>query len=159
MRKYWLASGLFALLCQVASAETVYKHLDREGDGTFSADPTPAGPGETVVPIEIDPRLSEEQRQAAQKRLEALQRAEARLEQERRIAQERHAERVASAKEALREARAALEEVKKKTIEDWQYLATGGRVLKRSYLDRVEAAEQRVREAEEALRAAQSESP
>jgi hypothetical protein len=158
---YSLAAGLSSvvLLCPLASAETVYKHVDPEGNVTFSSNPSRAGPGEAVVPIEIDPRLSEEQRKAAQERLDALQREAARLEREREIEQEERAERVASAQVALREARAALEEAKKKTLDDWQYLFTGGRVLKQSYFDRVEAAEQRVSNAKKALRRAQGESP
>jgi hypothetical protein len=59
----------------------------------------------------------------------------------------------------LRESRAALEEAKKKTVDDWQYLVRGGRVLKQGYFERVEAAKKRVLEAEESLREAGGEPP
>jgi hypothetical protein len=60
LKQYLLAPVPMTLLCPVAGAEAVYKYVDPKGDVTFSSDPTRAGPSETVVPIEIDPRLSAE---------------------------------------------------------------------------------------------------
>lgn len=59
MNKTLLCSALMLLLCGGASAETVYRHVDAEGNVSFSSEPPAPGEkpkaGEKVEAIEIDP--------------------------------------------------------------------------------------------------------
>jgi hypothetical protein len=150
---------LLYLLCWPALAETVYQHIDAQGNVTFSSNPTPEGPGDRVMPVEVEPQVTPEQQEAAQRRADERHRAVERLGQEREAEQTAREEGIEAAERELRDAREALESAQEKTVDDWQYLATGGRVLKQSYLDRVEAAEERVRTAEDTLRRARGRRP
>jgi hypothetical protein len=150
-KAFILAAPLVLFPGWTATAETVYKHIDPAGNVTFSSDPLPAGPGDRVVPVEIEPPLSEEEKAAADQRLGETLEAAARLREERAAEEAMRDARIAAAEQELEEARAALATAKQREPEDWQHLAGGGRVLKPSYRDRVDAAEERVRQAEEAL--------
>ncbi len=159
-----LGTGLLLALLGVSApaqdkATTVYEHVDAQGNVTFSSEPMKAGPGEKLETIKIQPSVSEAERAAAEERLRELQRAAASLGEPEVGAGAGETDSVDQAQEDLRRAREALEEAKEKTVDDWQYLVRGGRVLKQSYLDRVEAAEQKVEAAQEALRQARRDAP
>lgn len=159
-----LGSGLLLALLGVSApaqekATTVYEHVDAQGNVTFSSEPMKAGPGEKLETIEIEPSVSEAERAAAEERFRELQRAAESLGEPEVDAGAREADPVDRAQEDLQRAQAELEEAREKTLDDWQYLVSGGRVLKQSYLDRVEAAEQKVDAAREALRQARRDAP
>lgn len=154
-----LTAAVVGLSCSGLGAETVYKHVDQEGNVTYSSEPIPVESGETLVSLEVEPRITEEQRETALRRQEGLEWTLDRLEAERQREEEERAERVAAAEGELRDARAALQEAKKRRVEDWQHLVSGGRVLKPRYFERVEAAEQRVLEAKASLRDAGGQVP
>ena len=142
-----------------AGAETVYKSVDPQGKVTYSSSP-PADTGkEMVEAIPIAPGPTEEERREADQRNRELQKAVRQAEQQRREQAENRAETVSDAERELRNAEVALQETRIQGDDDWQYLATGGRVLKQSYLDRVAEAEQKVKEAEKRLRGARSGQP
>ncbi|MEA3277842.1 MAG: DUF4124 domain-containing protein [Pseudomonadota bacterium] len=139
-----------------ATAETVYKSIDPEGNVSYSSTPPPSSSGDVVEEVPIAPGPTQEQRQEAEQRLDDLEAASARADEQRQEREKERSQAAADAEQGLEKARMALEEAKIQRDDDWQYLATGGRVLKESYLDRVESAEQLVREAEQALQNARS---
>jgi hypothetical protein len=153
------ASLLFLIAAGATTAgpDTVYKSIDAQGNVTYSSTP-PETPGkvEQVEEIPLPPGPTEQERRAAEQRARQIEAASARLAAERQQQEGAGAQSVEAASRQLDQARATLEQTKTKKPEDWQYLASGGRVLKQSYLDRVAKAEQRVREAEQALQEARS---
>jgi hypothetical protein len=155
------AQAFFMFLLAAGSAtagpEAVYKSIDAQGNVTYSSTP-PETSGKTgrVEEVPLPPGPTEQERRAAEQRAQQIESAAARLAAERQQRQEASAASVEAASRQLDQARATLEQAKTKKLEDWQYLGSGGRVLKQSYLDRVAKAEQRVREAEQALREARS---
>jgi hypothetical protein len=134
----------------LAAQTPVYKSIDAEGNVSYSSRPPESAAGVERVPL--DPAPTESQRQQAEERVREMEQAAARMERERADTQEETSASVAAAEKELEEARAVLEKASVKTVDDWQTLAAGGRVLKQSYLDRVARAEERVRAAESALR-------
>jgi hypothetical protein len=151
---------LVAVWAAAAGAETVYKTIDAQGRVTYSSTP-PATPGarERVEEVPIVPGPTEDERRQAEQRLKETEAAAARLAAEAERAQNATSQDTAEAEKALQQARVNLEQAKTKNLDDWQYLATGGRVLNQSYFDRVTAAEQQVRQAEEALQRARNGQP
>jgi hypothetical protein len=146
------------IILPTAGAETVYKSVDEQGNVTYSSTPPPGG-AEVVEQVPIAPPPPQSEVQAAEERMRQLEIESARSDRERRESKEQQTQSVAAAEAELTKARAELEDAKIQGDDDWQYLAAGGRVLKQSYLDRVERAEKRVQAAEDALRKARSGRP
>ncbi|MCG6861315.1 MAG: DUF4124 domain-containing protein [Chromatiaceae bacterium] len=146
-----------ALFCTfTATAQTVYKSVDADGKVTYSAAPPPDAAAEMVEKVPIAPGPTDQQRSAAENRTKELESVTESAEQEREAQDTESAEAASSAEQELRRARIALQEAQIQGDDDWQYLASGGRVLKQSYLDGVAEAKRRVQEAEKALRSARS---
>jgi TolA-binding protein len=139
-----------------AMAQTVYKSVDAQGRVTYSSSPPPAAADEMVEKVRIAPGPTEQQQQEAARRVEKLEEATRSAEQQRQEQTARRTQARSEAQRELRKAQIALEEARIKGDGDWQTLATGGRVLKQSYLDRVDNAERRVRQAQDAARGAGS---
>ena len=139
-----------------ATAQTVYKSVDAQGRVTYSSTPPPAETGEFVEKVPIESGPTEKQQQEAMQRAKELEANTSSAFQQRQEQAEQRSSASSDAERELRRARIALKEAQVKSTEDWQTLATGGRVLKQSYLDRVEKAERRVQEAEDALRSSRS---
>jgi hypothetical protein len=131
-------------------AQTVYKSVDEQGRVTYSSSPPPAAAEDMVEKVEIAPGPTQQQKRDAVQRARELQSSNRNAEQQRREQLERRSQSAFAADRELREARIALEEARIQSDDDWQYLAAGGRVLKQSYLDRVNAAERRLQQAEKA---------
>jgi hypothetical protein len=145
---------LLALTAIEALAQPrVYRSIDAEGNVTYSETPTPEGAG-VVEEVPLAPPPTEAQRRDARQRAQGVEQELQRGRQRREAAREEQSTAVAAAQEELEEARNDLNAARVKTVDDWQTLATGGRVLKQSYLDRVARAQDRVKAAEEALRRA-----
>jgi type IV secretory pathway VirB10-like protein len=140
-------------------ARTVYKSVDAQGNVTYSSTPPPPDSREKVEKVPIAPPPPGTERKEAVERLRSIEVESARSDRKRQELEKKRAESVSAAETELQKARDALEDAKIQGDDDWQYLARGGRVLKQSYLDRVDQAEQRVRDAEEALRKARSGRP
>lgn len=131
------------------AADTLYRSVDEHGNVTYSQ--RPPAEAEEVEPIQVQPGPDRERRQEAKSRAQALQRAAQRAEDARREqAADRHDE-ILAAEEALRRARERLEKARIQREDDWQGLAGGGRRLKPSYHQRVQAAEAQVEAAEKRL--------
>jgi len=137
-------------------AQTVYKSVDAQGRVSYSSSPPPAAADATVEKIPIDPGPSEQQQQRAAQRVKRLESITRNAEQQRQEQAARHAQVSSDAQMELRKAQIALEEAQIIGDNDWQTLATGGRVLKQSYLERVDKARRRVQQTEEAARSARS---
>ncbi len=147
------------LVLPTAGAQTVYKSIDDQGEVTYSSTPPPPGDAQVVERVPIAPPPPESEVQAAEQRMRELEIESARSDRERAESKAQQSQSVAAAEAELAKARAELEDAKIQGDDDWQYLAAGGRVLKQSYLDRVEQAEKRVQAAEDALRKARSGRP
>jgi hypothetical protein len=139
------------LLVGPAGAQ-VYKSVDAEGRVTYSATPPPQEDAAVVEQVPLAPGPSEAERREAEQRVQAIGRELTRTEQERRTQASQGRGGVAEAEQALQQARSDLEQAKVQRLDDWQYLSGGGRVLKQSYLDRVQRAQQAVKTAEDAVR-------
>ncbi len=101
MNKTLLCSALVLSLCGGASAETVYRHVDAEGNVTYTS--TPPATGEKAEVIEVDTqsnvlssertpeleRLEEEERQRYWQRQQDTQREQVSRESEREAAEAR----------------------------------------------------------------------
>jgi hypothetical protein len=152
-----LTIGIVSVLVAFSvSAQTVYKSVDSQGRVTYSSSPPPEAATEMVEAVPLAPGPTPEQQQEAAKRardLEAITRAE---DAQRQAQTKKGTTAATEARQELRDAQIALQEARIQGDDDWQYLAAGGRVLKQSYLDRVDAAEKRVKQAEKALRSARS---
>jgi len=138
------------------TAAQVYKSVGPDGTVTYSSTPPAEGDGVLIKEVPIAPGPPEADRRAAERRVQAVERELIRSAQERQMQAEQGQRGTSEAEKALQQARAALEQAKVQRLEDWQYLAKGGRVLKQSYFDRVLRAEETFRAAEEALRKARS---
>jgi hypothetical protein len=148
---------LLAAWAVAAGAETVYKSIDAQGHVTYSSTPPEkTGTVEKVEEVPIVPGPTEEERRKAEQRAQETETAAGRLGAQQQQRQTATSQVVAEAEKNLEQARTNLEQAKVKNLDDWQYLASGGRVLKQSYFDRVATAEQQVREAERALQDARS---
>lgn len=133
-------------------AEEIFKSIDAQGNVTYSAKPPPAGSGEQVQTLTIDPGPTNADQNAAHKRqLDAEQELQ---RNSNASAKTRQSQEVSAAQQALIQAKAELEQAKIQTDDDWQYLATGGRVLSQSYFSRIAAAEAQVEAREKALQQA-----
>lgn len=160
MRTRHLSLACLSLLfLSSAGAQTVYKSVDAQGNVTYSSTPPPPDHRETVETLHIAPPPPEAERTRATERLRRLEVESTRSDLERQEAEKKKTTSISAAEAELQKARDALENAKIQGDDDWQYLARGGRVLKQSYLDRVEQAAQRVREAEETLRKARGGQP
>jgi hypothetical protein len=152
-----LSLVLLAAWTAVAGAETVYKSIDAQGNVTYSSTPPEtAGKRQQVEEVLITPGPSEEERLNAEKRAKETEAAAAQSGQTQARQQAARSQIVGEAEKNLAQARANLEQAKVKDLGDWQYLASGGRVLKQSYFDRIAKAERQLREAERALEQARS---
>lgn len=150
---------LSLLTLSTAGAETVYKSVDAQGKVTYSSTPPPPGNAEAIEEVPIAPPPPESQRKQAEEQMRQLEIDIARGEREREERRKKTADSTADAENELQKAQVELEEAKIQSDDDWQYLATGGRVLRQSYLDRVSKAEQRVKAAEQSLHGARSGRP
>jgi TolA-binding protein len=139
-----------------ATAQSVYKSVDAQGRVTYSSSPPSTAAGETVEKVRIAPGPTERQQREAARRANDLEAGMRDAERQKQEQTAKRSQATSDAERELRKARIALEEAQIKGDDDWQYLATGGRVLKQSYLDRVDAAERRVQKAEKSLRSARS---
>jgi hypothetical protein len=157
--KHLAPIALSILAISSAGAQTVYKSIDAQGNVTYSSTPPPEGSGKAIREVPIAPPPPESQRQEAEERVRQLQIESARIDRQREGDKKQRADSVAAAEKELQEAQMQLEEAKIRRDEDWQYLATGGRVLKQSYLDRVDRAEKQVRQAEQRLQTARGARP
>jgi hypothetical protein len=144
------------VLAGTALSQGVYKSVDAQGRVTYSAKPPTDVRADRVERVPIAPGPTEHQRQAAEKRSKALRAATQKVEKVRGERDVKASRDAAVAKRELKKAEAALQEAKLKGDDDWQYLSTGGRVLKQDYLDRVKEAEQAVQQARRSVREAES---
>jgi hypothetical protein len=143
--------GCAAVLCAPtpASAETIYKSIDAQGNVTYSSAPADGAVSAETLAVSEEP-TEQEQAQARAVNNEIEQQAK-------ELSRDVDAKRAArgdsrgAAELRLEEAKAELERVSVVNDDDWQNLAQGGRHLKQSYLERVRNAEAAVQEAEEAL--------
>ena len=146
------------LLCSLTGtawgAPQVYKYIGPDGRVTYSSTPPPEGTATRVEPVKIAPPPTEAQLREAQARLQRLEGSIQEGEVARTEQQKKQKDRLSTAEQELMDARKALEKAKVKTLADWQTIASGGRVLKQSYFDRVEQAEARVKAAETAWKKA-----
>lgn len=154
MNKAGFHIALFALVVTgVHAGPQVYKSTDAEGNVTYSANP-PAAQSAVVEEVPIAEPPSEDRQREASRRARDVERQVERSELERQKKAKERNTTAETAEKALEEARAALEQAKIKTLDDWQTIAAGGRVVKQSYFDRVERAEAKVKAAEDALKKA-----
>jgi hypothetical protein len=130
-----LGLGLALGLAPTAGAGSVYKAVDAEGRVTYSAKP-PAADGQHVEQIKVpggpDDALAEPD-PGGQARQQARAKA------------------ISAAQQQVIRAKAALEQAKIQSPEDWQTQPGSGRVLSAAYFNRVTAAEGEVETAERAL--------
>jgi len=155
MNKTAICIAAISLIASGTNAEQqVYKSIDAEGKVTYSSTPPTGGTASVVEQIPIAPPPSEAQLLEAEQRMRELEQKTEGREQQRTDKKERKEAAIVAAKKDLEAARNDLEQARIKTVDDWQTLATGGRVVKQSYFDRVERAEQRVKAAENALKKA-----
>jgi hypothetical protein len=148
------AAALSLISLSVVAQQQVYKSIDSQGNVTYSSTRPDPGGASAVEQILIAPPPSETEREAAEQRLREIQRKSALREKHQSEAKQEKRASVEAAQTALDEARTALERTKAMGPGDWQTIATGGRVPKQSYLDRVQHAEERVKHAEDALKKA-----
>lgn len=154
-RLTFAAISLLAI-CTTAEAQPVYKSVDAQGQVTYSSTPPATAGEEMVEQVQIAPGPTEQQKRDAAQQASELESATRRAELERQEQRTQHSQATSDTEQELRKARIALEEAETQSVDDWQYLATGGRVLKQSYLDRVDAAKRRVQQAEKSARGAKS---
>lgn len=133
--------------------QSVYKSIGPDGDVIYSSKPPTDRPAERV---ELPPGPSPEQQAAAHERLNALQERLEAQRLERQQARAQASQRVEKAEQAVRSAQEKLAEARTRDRgpEDWQTLASGGRVPSDAYRERVEAAETELEQAKRALRRA-----
>lgn len=148
---HWI---LTLILIAAPAHAQVYKSVDPQGNVTYSSSPPNPGSAEIVKQVEIDPPPSQAEQQEAEQRIKRIERESARTDRQRREQADSRKEAATDTEKTLDQARIALEEASVKRDSDWQYLSTGGRVLKQSYLDRVKRAEQQVKAAEDSARKA-----
>lgn len=152
-----LTIATLALACTcTTTAQTVYKSVDAQGRVTYSSSAPAAVAEEMVEEVPIAPGPTALERREAERRAMALEGTTRQAEQQRQERARKTEQAVSEAKRELDDAKLGLEEARIKGDDDWQTIASGGRVLKQSYLDRVAAAEQRVKQAQKALRNARS---
>ncbi len=145
-------AAIALLLTAAAKAQTVYKSVDEEGRVTYSEEPPAQADALRVEEVQIAPGPTEEQRIEAERRAKQ-QEATAKMAADKRNKEtEKASGDLDAAQERLRSAELALKEAKIESDDDWQYLATGGRVLKQSYFERIQGAERKVQEAQDAVR-------
>lgn len=148
-----LAAAALVCLSQASSAETIYRSIDANGNVTYSSSPPPGSSAERIEQVPIAPGPSPAQQRNAEQRALEIER-EARSQAAPAPQAREPAAAVAEAEQNLARARASLEQAKVKRDDDWQWLASGGRVLSERYFNRVSAAEAEVQAAEDALRQA-----
>jgi hypothetical protein len=147
------AVALVCLSQGATSAEPIYRSIDANGNVTYSSSPPPDSGAERVEQVPIAPGPSAAQQRSAEQRALEIERDSS--------SQAAPAPRargpvagVAQAEQDLARARANLEQARVQRDDDWQWLASGGRVLSERYFNRVSAAEAEVQAAEDALRQA-----
>ena len=148
MSKSLVAAAVGLLLAPVcgAVADSVYKTVDESGTVSYSS--SPAGDAVQSESVSIPQPPTEAQRREARKIERQIQSTSKRTTQSLQRDQRQSRQQIVTAEARLKAARAALEKAQIKTDADWQNLAQGGRHLKESYFQRVEAAEAAVRQAE-----------
>ena len=144
-----LLSGLLA--AAPAAAETVFRHVDEQGNVSFSATPPPPGTALEVEAIEIAPGPTPEQREAAEQRARDLMEETERRRLERAQPRAAMPAERAAAEQELQQALTELDEARVQRDDDWQHVKGRGRFLAPRYFERVEKAEQRVEAARRAL--------
>jgi hypothetical protein len=86
----WVALALIALTCGAAGAATVYKHVDEQGNVTYSEVPPPK---EGVEAVQVRPDLPAGRQAAEQERLQRMRELSSELEESRRGREDSRAER------------------------------------------------------------------
>jgi predicted nucleic acid-binding Zn ribbon protein len=136
-------------------AEQVYKSIDAQGNVTYSSTPPSDADIQRIETLEVPAGPTPEEQAAAEARARELEAQASQREAELTQPTRQRASSVAQAEQALQEARQALAEAQEReSPEDWQTLASGGRVPSAAYLQRVQEAQEQVQAAEEALRKA-----
>lgn len=153
MTRLHLYTFALSLLVSPAGAQ-VYKSVDADGRVTYSSRPPAPDPTTAVEEMTIAPPPPERDRIEAENRIKRIEQNTARKQKQLKENKGSKQKSIETATKELDQARLALVEAKIKGDSDWQYLRTGGRVLKQSYLDRVARAQRAVKVSEEALRKA-----
>ena len=136
-------------------AQQVYKSIDAQGNVTYSSTPPSDADVQRIETLEVPAGPTPEEQAAAEARARELEAQASQREAELAQPTRQRTSSVAEAEQALEEARQALAEAQERdSLEDWQTIASGGRVPSAAYLQRVQEAQERVQAAEEALRKA-----
>ena len=143
--------GLFALLAVIifsgpASAYTVYKSVDAQGNVTYSTHPPMDA--RSVEHVHLQPPLSRDAQQAAVRREGEIEAAAEAAAAESRARAEERAESVEATRRDVAVAKRKLEEALIMRDDDWQGVVAGGRRLKPSYHERVGRAQAELADAE-----------
>jgi regulator of PEP synthase PpsR (kinase-PPPase family) len=148
-KQYGFGVSLVVSVSVGVDAGSVYKSVDDAGNVSYSS--APAARSAQTQPIAVPPPPSDSQREEAQRiQTQINSGSTSTVSDLERLRQERR-QQVEQAEANLQRARQNLERVEVQKDDDWQNLAQGGRHLKESYFQRVEAAEQAVKAAEQEL--------
>lgn len=140
------------LTSAAATAETVYRWVDKDGSVNFSSETPPGTPASRVSTLEVAPGPPPEDQQAAEERAQRTQDAADRLREERQAVKQSRQQAVALAEDEVRRAQAQLAKAQIQNPDDWQTIAgVGGRHLKPGYFDRVRAAQEALAKAQDKL--------
>jgi small-conductance mechanosensitive channel len=146
-----IIAGITACCTLPLSAE-IYRHVDAEGNVTFTDEP-PKGAQE-VEEVVLPPGPSPESIRGTEKRNQEILRAADKAEKKRWDEKRKRDATIAQAEKQLEEAEKRLEEAKVIQDEDRQNLAGGKRRIHPDYFARVKAAKEEVAKARKALREA-----
>lgn len=140
------------LICVSPVSAEIYRHVDSQGNVTFTDEP-PAG-AQDVEEVVLPPGPSPESIRDTEKRNQEILRASDKAEKRRWEEKRKREATIAQAKRQLEEAEKRLEEAKVIQDEDRQNLAGGKRRINPDYFARVKAAKEEVEKARKALREA-----
>ena len=139
-----------ALVSAAASADSVYRWVDKDGTVNFSSTPPAQTGAQDVGTVELTPGPTPEAQQAAEERARTIGDAADRLRDERLGSKDKKQDSVTEAERALKEAQAKYANAQVQTADDWQTIAGGGgRYLKESYFDRLRSAQEALNQAQE----------
>ena len=134
-----------------ATAQTVYRSVDKEGNITFSDAPPEGKADVTQIEVDAPPPSAAAQREAEQRTQQMIGAAKESSQTGESSGPDK-ADQVRAAEQSLKEAQSNLEEAKVVGPGDRRGTAGGGSRLTPEYLQRVEKAEQQVEAARQQLK-------
>ena len=153
MRKFELIALCLVLSC-AASAQTIYKEVDKDGKVTYT-DKKPDESSKKAEKVDIDKNRNIAQPLVSKEEKEGGSRSSAKPEQ--RIARDNDLlAKLDQARENLERAKEALANAQAPAEDEWIFIMGGKRVPSEAYFQRIKTSEDAVKKAEEDLASAET---